>query len=142
MSEPTLINRDEEHLQLLTIFHFVCAALAALFACFPIIYLVLGLVMLLAPNVFGPAKDQPPLFIGLFLVAMASAFILAGWTYAALLAWAGRCLSKRKHYLFCLVMAGVACLFMPFGTILGVFTIIVLVRSSVKELFGQTGKPA
>lgn len=142
MSEPTLINRDEEHLRLLTIFHFVCAAMAALFACIPIFHLVFGLVMLLAPDVFGPAKDQPPRFIGLFLVAFASAFILAGWTFAALLAWAGRCLSRRKNYLFCLVMAGVACLLMPFGTVLGVFTIIVLTRPSVKELFGQMGKPA
>jgi hypothetical protein len=34
-------------------------------------------------------------------------------------------------------MAGVECLFMPVGTVLGVFTIIVLVRDSVKELFGR-----
>ena len=33
MSDPMLINRDEEHLRLLTIFHFVCAGMAALFAC-------------------------------------------------------------------------------------------------------------
>jgi hypothetical protein len=33
-------------------------------------------------------------------------------------------------------MAGVACMFMPFGTVLGVFTIVVLLRDSVKELFG------
>ncbi len=35
-------------------------------------------------------------------------------------------------------MAGVACMFMPFGTVLGVFTIIVLLRDSVKELFSVT----
>jgi len=34
------------------------------------------------------------------------------------------------------VMAGIECLFMPFGTVLGVFTILVLVRESVKPLFG------
>jgi hypothetical protein len=43
-----------------------------------------------------------------------------------------------EEYTFCLVMAGVACMFMPFGTVLGVFTIIVLLRDSVKELFGVT----
>jgi hypothetical protein len=32
-------------------------------------------------------------------------------------------------------MAGVECLFMPFGTVLGVFTIIVLMRESVKQVF-------
>jgi len=33
-------------------------------------------------------------------------------------------------------MACIECLFMPFGTVLGVFTILVLVRESVKQLFG------
>jgi hypothetical protein len=35
----------------------------------------------------------------------------------------------------CFAMAGVECIFMPFGTVLGVFTILVLNRQSVKELF-------
>ena len=30
---------------------------------------------------------------------------------------------------------GVECLFMPFGTVLGVFTIVVLCREPVKQLF-------
>jgi hypothetical protein len=34
-------------------------------------------------------------------------------------------------------MAGIACVFMPFGTVLGVFTIIVLMRDSVRRLFGR-----
>ena len=34
-------------------------------------------------------------------------------------------------------MAGLECIFMPFGTVLGVFTIIVLMRDTVKELFGR-----
>jgi hypothetical protein len=33
-------------------------------------------------------------------------------------------------------MACILCLFTPLGTILGVFTIIVLSRQSVKELYG------
>jgi hypothetical protein len=35
-------------------------------------------------------------------------------------------------------MAGINCIFIPIGTVLGVFTIIVLTRDSVKELFGET----
>jgi len=50
----------------------------------------------------------------------------------------GRSLSRRKCYSFALVMACVECLFIPFGTILGVFTIIVLLRESVKALFAAT----
>ncbi len=37
--------------------------------------------------------------------------------------------------MFCFVMGCVECLFMPFGTVLGAFTILVLNRQSVKGLF-------
>ena len=49
---------------------------------------------------------------------------------------AGRSLAKRCHYWFAFVVACLECLFVPFGTILGVFTLIVLSRNSAKELFG------
>ncbi|MHC4489391.1 MAG: hypothetical protein ACYSW7_09510, partial [Planctomycetota bacterium] len=79
--------------------------------------------------------DNAPAFIGLLFVLMAMLFITAGWTLAICIVIAGRCLSKRKRYMFCLVIAAITCTFMPFGTVLGVFTIIVLMRPSVKELF-------
>ena len=142
MPEPPTSNQDVEHLRWLTISHYVCSGLAALFACIPIIHLVLGLVMVLAPQVFGPGRNQPPAFLGIVFVVLGLGLIVAGWTFAALLAWARRCLARRTHYTFCFVMACVACLFQPFGVVLGVFTIIVLVRPSVKELFERRGKPA
>jgi len=68
---------------------------------------------------------------------MATVAITLGWTLAVFIIIAGRCLAKRKHYMFCLVIAAISCIFMPFGTVLGVFTIIVLMRPSVKELFAS-----
>src|SRR5215469_765870 len=120
------MNQDEEHLRLLSIFHYVCAGIAALCACFPIFHLIVGLILVLKPESFGPAKDQPPAALGLVFVIFASIVILLGWTFAALLAFAGRSLSQRKRYTFCLVMAAIACFNVPFGTVLGIFTIIVL----------------
>jgi len=131
------MSKDEEHLRLLSVFHYIVGGLAALFACFPIIHLVLGLLIVFNPHLFGPAKDAPPPFLGWFLVIFAGMFVLAGWIMAALIAWAGWCLQHRRRYLFCAVMAGVACLFLPFGTVLGVFTLIVLLRPTVKALFDQ-----
>ena len=126
---------DTEHLNLLSIFHYVIAGLSALFACFPVIHLALGLFMALAPEKMGGRNNAPPAFLGWFLVAFAAGFILAGWTFAVLVFVAGRFLSRRHGYNFCFVMACVECLFMPFGTVLGVFTLLVLMRPSVKELF-------
>ena len=128
-------NPDNEHLKLLCIFHYVVSGMAALFACIPIIHLVLGLFFILAPEKFGHGSQQPPAWIGWFFVVFASVLILVGWTLAVLVLMAGRFITRRKHYMFCFVMACVECIFMPFGTVLGVFTILVLNRASVKELF-------
>lgn len=124
------MNQDEQYLKLLSVFHYVVGGLVAFFACIPFIHLSLGIAMLV-----GAFQDGPPRFVGLIFVLMAMLFITAGWTLAICIVIAGRCLAKRKHYMFCLVIAAITCTFMPFGTILGVFTIIVLMRPSVKELF-------
>jgi len=134
MQETT--NRDQEHLKLLSIFHYVVSGLTALLACFPIIHLIIGIVALVAPQkMAGESGQAPPPFFGWMFVTFAGGFILIGWTYAVCLAFAGRFLIRKRHYLFCLVMAGISCLSLPFGTALGIFTIIVLMRPSVKEMF-------
>jgi hypothetical protein len=142
--QPARMNRDEEHLRLLSIFHYVLSGLTALMACFPIIHLTFGLALVLAPKFFTDDKGgAPPAFLGWFLVIFAATFILLGWTLALMIFLNGRFLARRRHHTFCLVMAGVECIFIPFGTVLGVFTILVLERISVRQLFGilprQTG---
>jgi hypothetical protein len=57
------------------------------------------------------------------------------WTCGALFAWAGRRLGQRRSYTFCFIVACILCLFMPLGTVLGVFTILLLVQPRVKATF-------
>lgn len=123
------MKEDEQYLKLLSVFHYVVGGLAACFACIPLIHLSIGIAMLVG------AIDDAPEFVGALLVLIAMFAMLIGWTLAVFIIIAGRCLAKRKRYMFCLVMAAISCIFMPFGTVLGVFTIIVLMRPSVKELF-------
>lgn len=134
-------TQDAEQLRLLSIFHYVVAGLAALFACFPLFHLFFGVAMVTGWGEFA-SEDPVAGVMGWFFIVFAAVFILAGWAFAACLAFAGRFLAQRRRYTYCLVMAGVACMFMPFGTVLGVLTIVVLVRDSVKELFGHNGAPA
>ncbi len=135
------MNQDLEHLRLLSIFHYVVAGLTALFACLPVFHLIFGLVMLFAPGTFehghhGPPNDPAILrLVGAILTFVAALLILGGWSLAVCVLLAGRFLSRRRHYTFCLVIAALLCMITPFGTILGVFTIIVLVRPTVKLLF-------
>ena len=129
------MTQDEEHLRLLSIFHYVVGGMAGLFALFPVFHLIFGLFFIFAPEKFAESGDAPPAFFGWMFVIFASVLITIGWAFAALILLAGRFLAKRRHYMFCLVMAGVECLFMPFGTVLGAFTIVVLTRESVKRRF-------
>jgi len=129
------MNQDQEHLSLLSIFHYIVGGIAALFSFFPLIYIVLGALFLMIPNRFAGSGPPPPFFLGWIFIVLGGGLMLVGWAFAVCVILAGRYLVRHKHYIFCLVIASLNCLFMPFGTILGVFTIVVLVRPSVKALF-------
>jgi len=133
------MNQDDEHLRLLSIFHYVVGGITALIACFPFIHLALGIALVCGAFSGRPGHEGPPPFLGWFLIAIVSVVILAGWSLATAILLAGRFLARRVHYLYCFVVAGIECIVMPFGTVLGVFTIIVLSRPSVKLLFQPEG---
>jgi hypothetical protein len=71
------------------------------------------------------------LMVGVFIV------LLVG-TISTLTILAGRSLAQRQRYTLCMVMACISCLSVPLGTALGVFTLVVLSRPSVKQKFGRT----
>jgi len=134
MNQP---EQDVEHLRLLSIFHYVAGGLLAVMSCIPIIHVIVGLVFLNRPNLFPGAGRQPiPLeTMGALFIIIGAVVILIGWVSAALVLLAGRSLARRRHYTFCVIVAGLSCLSFPIGTALGVFTLVVLLRPSVKPLF-------
>ena len=123
------MEQNEQYLRLLSIFHYIVGGLAACVSCIFLIHFFIGIAML------AGTIDDAPAFLGIFFVAFSIVAITIGWTLAVCLIVAGKSLARRKRYMFCLVMAAISCMFMPFGTVLGVFTIIVLMRPTVKELF-------
>lgn len=133
------MQTDESQLNLLVVFHYVVAAITALFSCFALIYIGLGLAMILHPESMSGSHGEPaPPFVGWIFASLGVAFLIGAWAYIICLVLAGRFLKRRRHYIFCLVMAGLSCMWMPFGTVLGVFTFIVLLRPEVKALFASS----
>lgn len=127
--------KDRDHLKLLSIFHYVFAGITGFFSLFAIIYIFIGTMVLVVP---GKAPDQEAAkFIGVIFIVIGSAFIVFSWTIVGFLIAAGRNLTRYRKHTLCLVVAGFSCLFMPLGTILGIFTLVVLMRPSVKALFEQ-----
>ncbi len=129
------LDRDIEHLRKLTIGHYVSGAVTMVFSCIPIIHLVIGLKIVLDPP-SGPGRGGAPFDIGWFFVIIASVIILFGWSVGAATIYAGRLIARRQKHTFCLVVAALNCVFSsPLGLILAIFTFIVLLRESVKQLF-------
>lgn len=129
----TTPDQDGEHLRLLSIFHYVAGGMMALFSSIMILHVVLGIFLILASQNTG--HEPPAALLGSLFVFMGGASIVMGWTLAGLTVYAGRCLASRKRHLFCTIFAGVNCCLVPIGTVLGVFTIIVLNRPTVRRLF-------
>lgn len=131
------MSQDEEHLKLLSIFHYVAGGITGFISCLPIIHFIIGLVMLVAGLTGAGDEERIPLLIfGFVFTLVIGLLILCGWALAICMIVSGRRLGQRRSYTFCFVIACISCLFMPYGTVLGVFTIIVLMRPTVKELFG------
>jgi hypothetical protein len=141
MSELPPLPRDQRkidanHLQILSIFHFVGAGLALLGILFLLAHYAVLHAFLANPKFWQDQKQAPP---------PAEFFAIFKWFYLIFGAWfatsgivnviSGLCLRARNHRTFSLVVAGVNCVHVPLGTVLGIFTIIVLSRDSVRELY-------
>jgi hypothetical protein len=127
---------DSDHLNLLAIFHFVGAGLGLL----GILFLLLHFTLIHAA--FGDTDQWKSRTHG---PAPAFLFDVLKWFYLVIGIWfagtgvlnliSGFFLWARKHRSFSLAVAGITCLHIPLGTVLGVFTIIILMRDSVRELY-------
>ena len=84
-----------------------------------------------------PSHSGPPdvKIFGGVMVAIGLLGTLFAFALATLMVVTGRSLQKRKRRVLCLVTAGLSLISFPFGTALGVFTIIVLQRPAIVAAF-------
>jgi hypothetical protein len=136
-ASPTFQQRkDVGHIQLLSIFHFVLAGFAFLGLIFVFLhYLIMSMVMS-QPSVMRVQNGSvsPDAFFDFFRIFY-FLFGVALVAVAALNVLSGIFLRQKKHRMFSIVVSCLNCLQIPFGTALGIFTIVVLSRSSVKEVY-------
>lgn len=132
-----LSARDVDQLRILSICHYVLGGLTTLCGFFPVVHLSIGIAAVTGELDDGSGRGPPPAF-GWMFIGVAFGMMLVLWTTAALMFVAGKALRDRRRRVFCIVTAGLACLMLqPLGTVLGVFTILVLVRPSVRAAFEQ-----
>ncbi|MDZ4859680.1 MAG: hypothetical protein SGI88_11925 [Candidatus Hydrogenedentes bacterium] len=126
------MTETERHLDLLAIFHYIFGGVMAFFACFPLIHVAMGLAM-----IFGAVDvdGAPSEVIGGFFAIIGGFIVLCGWALAVAIIIAGRKLKSRTSRMYCIVIAALECMMMPFGTILGVFTLVVLTKDQAIQLY-------
>lgn len=132
-------TQEEFHLRLLSIAFFIYGGISLFCGCVPAV-LQCGFGTVLLGGGAGTGEGEMALAGGLFLlialVAMVAALITGG--LALLTGWA---LANRRFYVFCIIVSLLLCLNMPFGTVLGVLTLIVLFRHEVKAMFDAAKMP-
>jgi hypothetical protein len=131
---------DEEHLKLLSIGYMISAAISAVFSMFGLMYAGMGAfvteVIKRAPELSADTKNGlPPEFVGWIVGGIGAAIFLGMIAMAGLKLGVALSLKKRKSRIFCMVIAAIECLGVPYGTLLGICTFIVLGRESVTRLF-------
>lgn len=141
MNTPQSITRDPrqtdaEHLRLLAVFHFVFAGLALFGLLMLSVQFTLMHSLFSDPRLWKNAQGGPPpeAFLSMMtgmLVFFGALMVLGGILNLLSGVW----ILRRRHRIFSLVVAGFNCVQIPFGTILGAFTFIVLLRESVREAY-------
>lgn len=131
-------DQTARHLRLLATFHYVLAGLAAVFALLPALYIAMGVAVLSGAIPVPRGGTAPPPALAWFFVGLGAALMLVVLVYVVLLVVAGRFLGRTRRWTFCVVVAALSCAFFPFGTVLGVFTIVFLVKPEVRAAFEAT----
>lgn len=133
---------DAGQLDLLGIFHFVLAGLSVIGLGFLFLHWLMMHTFMENPAIWENAKAPAPpkeffamfkwfyLFMGFSILAIGIGNLVAGL-----------CIRRRRCRILTMIIAGLDCMMIPFGTVLGVFTIIVLARDSVREVYEATAAP-
>jgi len=136
-TKAALSPNDENHLNLLSIFYYVFGGLGLLGGLGLVVhYLVMHAVM---DGTLSNGQNTPAPPPELFMIMQAmyvglGSFLVLG---IALNVLAAVFLRQRRHRVFSMVVAGLNCLQIPLGTVLGVFTFVVLMRESVRAGYEQ-----
>jgi hypothetical protein len=153
MSPPALSEAEEqiivrERLRLLAIGFYVKGAVSAIFVSFLLFHFVFMLGFSFMPESAWnpppksvtsaqalsvtpspsprPVNQGPPVIMFRIFAAVIGVIILLGWTFGGLTIYAGRCVQKRIHRSFIFVIAALNCPFIPWGTLLGIATFMLL----------------
>lgn len=160
-SHPSHASLDEQHLRVLSVLYFAYGGKAGFLALAVLLLPVAGWLVpppgtawmswpwgdpvvpgwpwsdpAAAPG--WPWGEPAATLVGCLFMAIGAWLFLVFATMAALRITTGLALRRHRHRTLCLTGAALTTLQVPIGTILGIATLVVLLRPSVEQLFSAT----
>jgi hypothetical protein len=131
------MNDDIRYLDLIALFHVIVGLVVGLFSCLPLVNLSMGLSMLsdIPKMIVQDVTFSPFALLPIMFTLLPILIVVLGWMFAIAISLNGFYIKNRQWHTYCVVIGGVETIFMPFGTVLGVFTIILLTKPNIKKLF-------
>lgn len=150
-----------ERLRILAIAAYVRGGITAAFSCFFLIYAIFLLSFSFIPDsawnnprptpspgatwesssrtpAAVPPNNAPPKIFFRIMAGAMGGLVLLGCSIGGLTAYSGRCIQKRRQKVLVYVMAAFNCLFLPYGTLYGIFAILVLSSPAAKLEFAES----
>lgn len=144
------MDRDLKHLKILSFGYYFCAAVCGLIFMLPLLYIFTAHLQVMTestamgmswylhgdPNIGEMFQQgQTNSFFMVFVMIFGFGFGLPLLAMIIANYYCAKSLRRQKNYTFCLVMAGLNTASPPFGMVLGIFSLVVLLRDSTKSLF-------
>jgi hypothetical protein len=127
---------DEDNLRLLRIGYFISGGLTA-FASLLVLAYTMFLTLVFTQIAKSPGDAGFPPSIGRLVAVFGVLFVIFVIGFAVPQFLTAQRLKERRSRTFCLVIAAITCLSIPYGTFLGVCTFLVLLRPTVQRSFEE-----
>jgi hypothetical protein len=124
---------DGDQLEWLPLMFWVSGGVGLLFSLYFLVYVVMGAMIVTIPS--ASDGSAPPDFFGWMIVGIGLVGFALVAAVGVLRIMSGFWIRKRKHRVAIMVVAGISCIEIPYGTLLGVVTFMILGRKSVAALF-------
>ena len=137
-------ERVEEHIKVLSILYYINAGMHLFGVLGGIFYAAMGAVFRTMVEAM-PARDESAEFVKVFVwffVALGGAIACVSLVGAVCNFLSARWLRAKTHRTFSLVVAAITCINIPLGTVLGVFTFIILAKPEALEMYDEAARGA
>jgi len=137
ISKQTIV--DNEHINLLSLFQLISGIFTLAWSVFMALYFGFIIFIFNLGGKFDTAKNPidsefPIQFMGIIIIVWIICLLVAIALSIAKI-YSSKFLKQRKNRTFSIVISCIECFSFPYGTLLGVLSIIVLNRNSVKNIY-------